>query len=282
MEFIDHQQELTALVENILGEAKSQGADEAEVSVSMEQGLGVSVRKGELENLEFNQDRGFGITRTSVNAKDRPVLLIAAKPRYGKPSWLQKALRHTEEDPHSGLADAHLMASGPVDLGLYNHWPVEPEQATAMAVACEEAGLALDSKLTNSDGAQVSTQQALRVYGNSHGFLGAYPSTRHSLSCVLIGEDNNGMQRDYWYSLSRQWRALEDPAEVGLEAAKRTLARLSPRKAPTGKYPVILAPNLAAGLIGHLNGAISGGAQYRTGIFSAERYWAAAFLRSGC
>jgi PmbA protein len=159
------------------------------------------------------------------------------------------------------------MASEPVDLGLYNPWSIEPEQATAMAVASEEAGLALDSKLTNSDGAQVSTQQALRVYGNSHGFLGAYPSTRHSLSCVLIGEDNNGMQRDYWYSMSRHWQALQDPVEVGVEAAKRTLARLSPQKAPTGKYPVILAPNLAAGLIGHLNGAISGGAQYRQASF---------------
>jgi PmbA protein len=268
LEFIDHQQELTALVENILGEAKSQGADEAEVSVSMEQGLGVSVRKGELENLEFNQDRGFGITLYFGKRKGSASTTDSSEAAIRETVMAAKGIaRHTEEDPHSGLADAHLMASGPVDLGLYNHWPVEPEQATAMAVACEEAGLALDSKLTNSDGAQVSTQQALRVYGNSHGFLGAYPSTRHSLSCVLIGEDNNGMQRDYWYSLSRQWRALEDPAEVGLEAAKRTLARLSPRKAPTGKYPVILAPNLAAGLIGHLNGAISGGAQYRQASF---------------
>ena len=268
MEFIDHQQELTALVENILGEAKSQGADEAEVSVSMEQGLGVSVRKGELENLEFNQDRGFGITLYFGKRKGSASTTDSSEAAIRETVMAAKGIaRHTEEDPHSGLADAHLMASGPVDLGLYNHWPVEPEQATDMAVACEEAGLALDSKLTNSDGAQVSTQQALRVYGNSHGFLGTYPSTRHSLSCVLIGEDNNGMQRDYWYSLSRQWRALEDPAEVGLEAAKRTLARLSPRKAPTGKYPVILAPNLAAGLIGHLNGAISGGAQYRQASF---------------
>ena len=268
MEFIDHQQELTALVENILGEAKSQGADEAEVSVSMEQGLGVSVRKGELENLEFNQDRGFGITLYFGKRKGSASTTDSSEAAIRETVMAAKGIaRHTEEDPHSGLADAHLMASGPVDLGLYDHWPVKPDQATAMAVACEEAGLAVDSKLTNSDGAQVSTQQALRVYGNSHGFLGTYPSTRHSLSCVLIGEDNNGMQRDYWYSLSRQWRALEDPAEVGLEAAKRTLARLSPRKAPTGKYPVILAPNLAAGLIGHLNGAISGGAQYRQASF---------------
>jgi PmbA protein len=268
LEFIDHQQELTALVENILGEAKSQGADEAEVSVSMEQGLGVSVRKGELENLEFNQDRGFGITLYFGKRKGSASTTDSSEAAIRETVMAAKGIaRHTQEDPHSGLADPRLMASEAVDLGLYDPWSIEPEQATAMAVASEEAGLALDSKLTNSDGAQVSTQQALRVYGNSHGFLGAYPSTRHSLSCVLIGEDNNGMQRDYWYTLSRQWQALQDPAEVGVEAAKRTLARLSPRKAPTGKYPVILAPNLAAGLIGHLNGAISGGAQYRQASF---------------
>lgn len=268
MEFIDHQQELTALVENILGEAKSQGADEAEVSVSMEQGLGVSVRKGELENLEFNQDRGFGITLYFGKRKGSASTTDSSGAAIRETVAAAKGIaRHTQEDPHSGLADARLMATERVDLGLYDPWPIEPEQATAMAVACEEAGLALDSKLTNSDGAQVSTQQALRVYGNSHGFLGAYPSTRHSLSCVLIGEDNNGMQRDYWYSLSRQWRGLQDPVEVGLEAGARTLARLSPQKAPTGKYPIILAPSLAAGLIGHFNGAISGGAQYRQASF---------------
>jgi PmbA protein len=268
LEFIDHQQELTALVENILGEAKSQGADEAEVSVSMEQGLGVSVRKGELENLEFNQDRGFGITLYFGKRKGSASTTDSSEAAIRETVAAAKGIaRHTQDDPHSGLAAAQLMAKEPVDLGLYDPWSIEPEQATAMAVASEEAGLALDSKLTNSDGAQVSTQQALRVYGNSHGFLGAYPSTRHSLSCVLIGEDNNGMQRDYWYSMSRHWQALQDPVEVGVEAAKRTLARLSPQKAPTGKYPVILAPNLAAGLIGHLNGAISGGAQYRQASF---------------
>lgn len=268
MEFIDHQQELTALVETILGEAKSQGADEAEVSVSMEQGLGVSVRKGELENLEFNQDRGFGITLYFDKRKGSASTTDSSEAAIRETVSAAKGIaRHTQQDPHSGLAEPHLMAAEAMDLGLYDPWPVQPDEATAMAVACEEAGLSLDSKLTNSDGAQVSTQQALRVYGNSHGFLGAYPSTRHSMSCVLIGEDNNGMQRDYWYSVSRQWQALQNPEEIGQEAGRRTLARLSPRKAPTGKYPVILAPNLAAGLIGHLNGAISGGAQYRRASF---------------
>lgn len=268
MEFIEHQQELTVLVENILSEAKQQGADQAEVSVSMEQGLGVSVRKGELENLEFNQDRGFGITLYVGKRKGSASTTDSAQAAIRETVAAAKGIaEHTQEDPYSGLAEAALMPTESVDLDLYHPWGIEPEQAAAMAIECEAAGLAVDPKLTNSDGAQISSQQALRVYGNSHGFIGAYPSTRHSMSCVLIGEDNEGMQRDYWYTLGRHWQSLEAAAAVGTKAGERTVRRLSPRKAPTGKYPVVLAPNLAGGLIGHLNGAISGGAQYRKASF---------------
>jgi PmbA protein len=268
LDFIEHQQELTTLVDNILSEAKRQGADQAEVSASMEQGLGVSVRKGELENLEFNQDRGFGITLYVGKRKGSASTTDSSPNAIRETVAAAKGIaKHTEEDPYSGLAEASLMPAETVDLDLYHPWDIEPEQATAMAVECETAGLAVDKKLTNSDGAQISSQQALRIYGNSHGFIGAYPSTRHSLSCVLIGEDNEGMQRDYWYSLSRRWQDLEAAADIGVKAGERTVQRLSPRKAPTGKYPIILAPNLAAGLIGHLNGAIGGGSQYRKASF---------------
>ena len=119
----------------------------------------------------------------------------------------------------------------------------------------------------NSDGAQVSSQQGIRVYGNSHGFVGGYASTRHSLSCVLIGEDDQGMQRDYWYTVARNAEDLEDALKVGVQAGQRTVARLAPRKAPTGSFPILLAPQLASGLIGQLLGAISGGAQYRKATF---------------
>ena len=268
MEFIEHQQELTELVEKILSEAKKQGSDQAEVSVSMEQGLGVSVRKGELENLEFNQDRGFGITLYFGKRKGSASTTDSSEAAIRETVAAAKGIaKHTEEDPYSGLADASLMPATPIALDLYHPWDIEPEQAAAMAIECETAGLAVDGKLTNSDGAQINSQQALRVYGNSNGFLGAYPSPRHSMSCVVIGEDNEGMQRDYWYTLSRRWQDLEAAADVGRKAGERTVKRLSPRKAPTGKYPVMLAPNLAAGLIGHLNGAISGGAQYRQASF---------------
>ena len=268
MDFIEHQQELTTLVDNILGEAMRQGADQAEVSASMERGLGVSVRKGELENLEFNQDRGFGITLYVGKRKGSASTTDSSPDAIRETVAAAKGIAsHTEDDPFSGLAEASLMPTQGVDLDLYHPWDIEPEQATAMAVECEAAGLSVDKKLTNSDGVQVISQQALHVYGNSHGFIGAYPSTRHSMSCVLIGEDNEGMQRDYWYSLSRRWQELESAVDIGVKAGERTVQRLSPQKAPTGKYPVILAPNLAAGLIGNLNSAISGGSQYRKASF---------------
>ena len=152
-------------------------------------------------------------------------------------------------------------------LDLYHPWVIEPEEAAQLAIECEAAGLRVDDRLINSDGAEVSTQQGLRVYGNSHGFIGSYSGTRHSLSCVLIGEDNNGMQRDYWYSLARNSSGLESALAVGEEAGRRTVARLSPQKAPTGNFPILLSPQLASGLLGHLLGAIGGGAQYRKASF---------------
>ena len=268
MEFIDQQAELQQLVHDILKEARQQGADEAEVSVSAEEGLGVSVRKGELETLEFNQDRGFGITlqfgqrrgtasTTDSSAQAIRETVVAAK----------NIARFTEDDPFCGLADAELMPQKAVDLDMYHPWDLPADEAQRVAAECESAGLEVDPRIVNSDGAQISTQQGIRVYGNSHGFVGSYASTRHSLSCVLIGEDENGMQRDYWYTVARSAGELDSAMQVGREAGERTIARLAPSKAPTGSFPIMLAPQLASGLIGHLLGAINGGAQYRKASF---------------
>jgi PmbA protein len=268
LDFIEHQTELTDLVQDILTEAKQQGAEQSEVSVSMDQGLGVRVRKGELENLEFNQDLGFGITlyfgkrKGSASTTDSSPDAIRDTVKAAK-----NIAQHTQEDEYSGLADKALMPKKSIDLDLYHPWEIEPEKATQLAIECEAAGLRVDDRLVNSDGAEVSTQQGLRIYGNSHGFIGSYSGTRHSLSCVLIGEDNNGMQRDYWYTLARKSNALDYAVAVGEEAGRRTVARLSPRKAPTGTFPILLASNLASGLFGHLLGAIGGGAQYRKASF---------------
>lgn len=264
----EHEGQLKQLVEDILAEAKQQGANQAEVSASIDAGLSVSVRKGELENLEFNEDRGFGITLYVGRRKG------SASTTDGSPMAIRDTVaaayriaKYTQEDPCSGLADASLMPEVLVDLDLYHPWSVSPQEATSIAVECEQAGLAVDKRLVNSDGAEVSTQQSMRVYGNSHGFVGAYCGTRQALSCVLIGEDSQGMQRDYWYSVCRDVGDLEDAKGVGVKAAQRTVARLSPQKAPTGTYPVLFSPQIASGFFGHLIGAISGGALYRKASF---------------
>ncbi len=268
MDLRDQESKLTALVQEILSEAQKQGADQAEVSVSVDAGLSVSVRKGELENIEFNQDRGFGISlyygqrKGSASTTDSSERAIRDTVAAAK-----NIAAHTEDDPCNGLADAQLSPSEMIDLDLFHSWDVQPAAATKIAQRCEAAGLAVDTRLTNSDGAQVNTQQTLRLYGNSHGFIGAYSGTRHGLSCVLIGEDDNGMQRDYWYTVARDAAELDDPEAVGKLAGERTVARLSPQNAPTGNYPVMFAPTMAGGLFGHLIGAISGGALYRKASF---------------
>ncbi len=268
MDIREQERKLTALVQNILTEAQQQGADQAEVSVSVDAGLSVSVRKGELENVEFNQDRGFGITlyygqrKGSASTTDSSERAIADTVAAAK-----NIASHTEDDPCNGLADAELSPKTLQDLDLFHAWDVQPQQAAELAKECEAAGLAVDSRLTNSDGAQVNTQQSLRLYGNSHGFIGAYAGTRHGLSCVVIGEDENGMQRDYWYTTARNATELDSAERVGRLAGERTVARLSPQNAPTGSYPVMFAPNMASGLFGHLIGAISGGALYRRASF---------------
>lgn len=265
---LQQEDQLKQLVQDILAEAKQQGADQAEVSASIDGGLSVSVRKGELESLEFNEDRGFGITLFLGNRKG------SASTTDSSPSAIRDTVaaarriaNYTQDDVCNGLAPAELMPQTIEDLNLYHPWAVTPEQATAMAIECESAGLTTDERLTNSDGAQVSTQQSMRVYGNSHGFVGAYSGTRQGISCVLIAEDDNGMQRDYWYSVSRDAADLEQASSIGQIAAERTLARLSPRKTPTGTFPILFSPQMASGLFGHLIGAISGGALYRRASF---------------
>ncbi len=271
MDVREQQTELEQLVGDILTEAKTQGADQAEVSVSVDAGLTVNVRRGELEHLEFNQDKGFGITlyygkrRGSASTTDSSRQAIADTVAAAK-----NIARFTEEDAASGLADADLMPTELPDLDLFHPWQIDAEGATALAVECESAGLESDERLVNSDGAQLNTQQSMRVYGNSHGFVGTYSGTRHGLSCVLIGEDESGMQRDYWYTVARDASDLQAAQAVGEEAARRTLARLSPHSATTGTFPIVLAPPVASGFLSHLLSAISGGALYRRASFMLD------------
>ncbi len=260
---------LKALVADILAEAQRQGATAAEVAASDDNGLSLAVRLGELETLEFNRDRGFAVTvyigqrKGSASTSDASSGAIrdtvAAACRIA---------RYTAPDPCNGLAAPELMADASrlPDLALNHPWPLAVDQAQALALACEAAGRGVPG-IINSEGASLSSHQRCQVYGNSHGFIGGFTSTRHSLSCVLIAADERGMQRDYWYSLARDPATLWAPEAIGAEAARRTLARLGSRRIRTGRYPVLFVPRMAAGLLGHLLAAISGGALYRRASF---------------
>jgi PmbA protein len=175
--------------------------------------------------------------------------------------------RFTAEDASSGLAEAALMERAPPDLDLSHPWNVSADRAIEIAKSCESAALRFDARINNSEGASVSTHQGLHVYGNTHGFVGGYPTTSHTLSCVVLAGTGEDMQRDYWYSSSRDWHELQDPEAVGRESARRTIARLGPRKITTRRAPVLFVPELARGLIGHFVAAIRGSSQYRQASF---------------
>jgi PmbA protein len=262
------QTDLESIIERALQEARARGASQAEAAVSQDTGLSVGVRLGEVETLEHQRDRSMGITvyfgqrKGSASTADFSAEAVGAT--------VAKACsiaRFTAEDASSGLADAALMARAPQDLDLSHPWNVTADRAIEIAKSCEAAALGFDSRINNSEGASVGTHQGLHVYGNTHGFVGGYPTTSHTLSCVVLAGTGEDMQRDYWYTSSRDWHELQDPESVGRESARRTIARLGPRKISTRRAPVLFVPELARGLIGHFVAAIRGSSQYRQASF---------------
>ena len=255
-------------VEAILAEARRQGASACEVAVSAGQGLSTTVRQGEVETVEFNRDQGFGITlyvgQRKGSASTSATGIEAIRETVAAALAIAK---HTSEDECAGLADAALMARELPELDLYHPWSITPEQAVEQALACEAAAFAADKRIKNADGTSLNTHQGCRVYGNSHGFIGGYASTRHSLSCVMIAEGEGQMQRDYWYDVNRQGELLADPVSIGQRAAERAVSRLGARPVPTCEVPVLFAAELAGGLFSHLLAAISGGNLYRQASF---------------
>jgi PmbA protein len=175
--------------------------------------------------------------------------------------------RFTARDPFAGLADAEDMAREVPDLDLYHPWDLTPEAAIELARSCEAAGLAVDKRLVNSEGASVSTHRGVRVYGNSHGFLAGLPTSSHSISCVLLAQDGADMQRDYWYSTARAAAGLEPLEQIGRRAGERTIARLGGRQITTRKSPVLFAPDMAREFFGHMIAAVRGSSQYRKSSF---------------
>ncbi len=248
--------------------ARSLGADHAEAGLSYDEGLSVSVRMGELESVERQRDRSLGITvyvdgrkgsATTTQASSQALKETAAK--------ALSIASFTTEDEYAGLADAELMAREVPDLDLYHPWDLTIESAEKLGLEAEDAARQHDSRITNSEGATVSTGGGVQVYANSHGFCGGYPTTSHSISCGVVAEGDNVLERDYWYTSARESSGLESPARVGTEAATRTLRRLGARQLKTCQVPVVYPAELARGLFGHLISAIRGTNQYRGASF---------------
>jgi PmbA protein len=259
---------LEQVVERALALARVGGATAAEAAVGVSTGLSVTVRLGEVETLEYQRDRSLGVTvyagKRKGSASTANLTPAAVEETIAKALSIAS---FTAEDEYSGLPDAGLMAREVPDLNLNHPWDIEAPEAIALAKRCEAAGLAHDKRIRNSEGASVATHRKLRVFGNSHGFIGGYPSTSHSVSCVVLGQHEAEMQRDYWYTAARDWRGLEDVEVVGRKAAEKTVQRLGAGRLSTRKAPVLFAPELARGLIGHFVGAIGGAAQYRRSSF---------------
>jgi PmbA protein len=262
------QVDLESIIDLALTEARGRGASQAEAAVSQDTGLSVAVRLGEVETLEHQRDRSMGITvyfgQRKGSASTADFSLDAVRATVAKACSIA---RFTAEDACSGLADEALMQQSPPDLDLAHPWDLAADDAIEMAKACEAAALGYDARINNSEGASVATHRGLHVYGNTHGFVGGYPTTSHTLSCVVLAGTGEDMQRDYWYTNSRDWRDLESGERVGRESARRTIARLNPRKLSTRRAPVLFVPDIARGLIGHFTAAIRGSSQYRQSSF---------------
>ena len=264
-------QRLQGLAARVLDLARARGATQAEVSISEDSGLSVNVRMGEVETVERTRDRGvavtvyFGQNKASASTADlQPASLEATVDQACA------IARFTEADPAAGLADAALMARELRDFDQWHPWDIDADGAIAMALAAEQRGRDSDPRISNSDGAAVNTGTSVACYANSHGFSGVERSTSHSISCSLIAGKGDGMQRDYWYTTALAAGDLEPAAAVGRRAAERTVARLDPRSAPTGEFPVLFSPETARSLIGHFIGAVSGGALYRRASFLVD------------
>jgi PmbA protein len=260
--------ELADIVAFALAEARAAGATQAEADASLRRGLGVTVRLGEVETIEYQRDRALDITvyfdGAKGSASSADLKHAAVRDMVAKACAIA---RHTARDPFAGLADPADMAREIPDLDLYHPWELAPEEAIDIARACEAAGMAVDKRLTNSEGAAVSTHLGVRVYGNSHGFLGGFPSSSHSISCVLLAQQGDDMQRDYWYSTMRDAAQLEPLEQIGRRAGERAVARLGARQISTRRSPVLLAPEMARSFFGHLIAAVRGSNQYRKTSF---------------
>ena len=264
----ERQARLEQIVADLLAEAKRRGATAAEAVASTNAGLEVSARLGEVETVEHTRDSGLGITvymghhKGSASTSDMGP--EAVRDAVGAACAIAS---YTQEDPCAGLASPDRMALRIPDLDLYHPWELQVADAIGLAIECEDAARATDARIVNSEGASVTSHAGAHVYGNSHGFLGGYPASRHGVSCAVVGQDGDSMQRDYWWSSARAAPDLDSAAAVGRRAGERTVARLGARRISTRQAPVLFSAPIAAGLMRHLESAISGASLYRQASF---------------
>ena len=267
-----YQAELEQAAEFALEQAKAVGATAAEVGLSRSEGLSVSVRQGDVETLEHNNDKGLAITVFIGHSKASSSTSDLSRAAINEAVQAAANIaRYTQADEAAGLADATLMAHELPELSLYHPWQLEVDEAITLAKRCEAAGLGADAKISLSEGASVSSHQGISVYANSHGFIGSTVSSRHSLSASLIARDQRGMQRDYWYDVARDAKDLSNVEAVGEKAAQRTVSRLDAGEIKTGHYPVLFTADMAPRLFGQLISAIRGGALYRNASFLLDK-----------
>lgn len=259
------------LVRDVLDQAAKEGATACEAEVSEGFGQSVTARRGTVETVEYNRDKGVGVTvyigkqRGHASTSD----LTPDAVRDTVKAALSIA-RYTAADDCAGLADEALLARHVPDLDLYHPWDQSVEAAIDLAKECEASALDVDARITNSEGASVTTQESHFVYGNSLGFLQGYPSSRHSISCAVIAESGQGMQRDYWYTTARDAGGLDPARMVGRLAGERTVRRLDARKITTTQAPVLFEASVASGLLSHFVSAVSGGSLYRKSSFLVD------------
>lgn len=260
---------------DILSQAKKLDVTGVETSAGMEAGYTITVRKGEVETLTHHRSQEvivtFYVGQRTGSASTSDLSHAAIKATVQKAYQIAKL---AQEDPYAGLPDAKYMAMAYPDLDLCHPWDATPEQAIELAKNCEETAFEIDQRIANSEGVTVNNYTRMHSYANSHGFLGSYPTSRHSMSCMLLAQDEStdagGMERDYDYTVSRDAKNLLSPEKLAQNAVRRTVNRLGARRISTQKVPVILSADLARGLIGHLITAISGPALYRKASFLVD------------
>ncbi len=259
---------LKQLVADILQEALNQGASSAEVDLAITKGFSVTARKGDVESVEYNQDKSIEIV---VYVGKRTGSANLSDFRFDAIRDAVKAAcniaRFTDEDPYSGLADKNLLAFNYPELDLNFPWNISVEHAIELARDCEAKALKKDKRITNSEGVTINTHSGIGAYGNTHGFIGVDSSTRHEISCVLIAKQGDEMQRDYFYTVATDPECLDPITEVANKAAERTIQRLGAQQLSTQRVPVIFAAEVARGLLGHFVAAIQGGNLYRKTSF---------------